>query len=52
MSDSKVATPDLEKRGGYGSSNKDIAKLTPPPAGPAPGGRTPDAKSSAPASSK
>lgn len=40
MSD-KSLTPELEKRGGYGSSNKDVAELKLPPSGPAPGSREP-----------
>jgi hypothetical protein len=28
---------DLEKRGGYGSSSKQVSKLATPPRGPAPG---------------
>lgn len=38
MSD-KSLTPELDKRGGYGSSNKAVAELKPPPSGPAPGSR-------------
>lgn len=30
-------TMDLEKRGGYGSSSKQVSKLATPPRGPAPG---------------
>ncbi len=30
-------TMDLEKRGGYGSSSKQVSKLASPPRGPAPG---------------
>lgn len=40
MSD-KSLTPELEKRGGYGSSNKHVAELKLPPSGPAPGSREP-----------
>lgn len=30
-------TMDVEKRGGYGSSTKQVSKLATPPRGPAPG---------------
>jgi hypothetical protein len=33
---------DRETRGGYPAGGKQISEFTPPPAGPAPGGRRPD----------
>jgi hypothetical protein len=33
-----------EKRGGYGSSSKEVGKLTAPPRGPAPGASTATSK--------
>jgi hypothetical protein len=33
---------DRETRGGYPAGGKPISEFTPPPAGPAPGGKRPD----------
>lgn len=37
---------DVEKRGGYGSSSKQVSKLATPPRGPAPGAAKANPKSS------
>jgi hypothetical protein len=39
-------TMDLEKRGGYGSSSKQVSKLATPPRGPAPGASKGSSKAS------
>jgi hypothetical protein len=39
-------TMDVEKRGGYGSSSKEVSKLATPPRGPAPGAAKADPKPS------